>query len=74
MAEQEAINRARQIAQTEGWPWEDPVEVICHKKCILFGSLYWEVFTNANSSVAMSPFVSIRTQETFWEKAIYLAS
>ena len=43
----ELIEIARAAAEGEGWPWQEPVEVMKHRRWILIGALQWEVMTAA---------------------------
>jgi len=43
----ELIEIARAAAESEGWPWQEPVEVMKPRRWILIGSLQWELMTAA---------------------------
>jgi hypothetical protein len=44
--EQEAIERAKQIAEEQGWIWVEPAEAIWHPAWSGSGGK-WEIFSNA---------------------------
>ena len=47
MTESEAIAVAKQIAEHEGWPWDEPVSAVLERRFILLGPKEWTVTTNA---------------------------
>jgi hypothetical protein len=46
MTEAEAIERARRVAEAEGWPWEEQISAMTRKKGLFSNSLYWQVISN----------------------------
>jgi hypothetical protein len=46
MTDVEAIERARRVAQAEGWPWEEPISATTKKKGLFSKSLYWQIISN----------------------------
>ncbi len=46
MSREQAVEIARQIADGEGWPWIEPVEVVAKRKFPLVWRRYWQVTTN----------------------------
>jgi hypothetical protein len=46
MTEAEAIERARQVAEAEGWPWEEPISAITKKKGLFSKLVYWQMISN----------------------------
>lgn len=48
MTQAEVIERARRVAEAEGWPWEEPVSALARKKGLLSKSFYWDIMTNCN--------------------------
>ena len=45
---EEAIAIARRTAHEEGWAWMEPVEAGLQPRVVFFGSLRWEVTSNAS--------------------------
>jgi hypothetical protein len=48
MTQDDAINTARGVAASEGWPWIEPVRARLRRRWLV-GAPYWEVFSNAGS-------------------------
>lgn len=47
MTEQEAIERAKQVAQEQGWGWAEPVLATLYRPWFGFGKGgKWEIFSN----------------------------
>jgi hypothetical protein len=46
MTREEAIQRARAIADAEGWRWEEPVEATSRQRWVFWGPVEWEIVTN----------------------------
>ena len=46
MTEGEVIERARRVAEAEGWPWEEPVSAKARKKGLFSKSYYWDIISN----------------------------
>ncbi len=51
MTREEAIHIAREVAEKEGWPWEEPLWVEEGRRFFLFGRRYWRVTTNTKYAV-----------------------
>lgn len=47
MEPEDAVRIARVVADEQGWPWQEPVEVIRRRSFVFFGAVSWEVRTNA---------------------------
>jgi hypothetical protein len=43
MTEAEVIERARRVAEAEGWPWEEKISARTHRKGLFSKSLYWQI-------------------------------
>lgn len=48
MTEQEAIEIAKKVAETEGWGWIEPVSAHCRRRWF-FGRRVWFIWSNAGS-------------------------
>jgi hypothetical protein len=46
MSEQEAIARAKQVVQEQGWPWVEPAQATLRRAWLGRGGT-WTIFTNA---------------------------
>ena len=44
----EIIEIAKRVVQQEGWPWEEPIEVLRRRRWVLFGAVQWEIMTYAD--------------------------
>jgi hypothetical protein len=49
MTHEEAIRRARALAEERGWDWRDPVRVTETRRFVLFGRKRVTVWSNAHS-------------------------
>lgn len=53
MTKEQALHQAREVARSQGWPWEKPVRVTLLKPWWIFRlfgwkNATWSVFTNTN--------------------------
>jgi hypothetical protein len=48
MIEAEAISKAHEVAQGNGWPWETPIVATRRRRGIFSRKMYWEVRSNAS--------------------------
>ena len=46
ISREEALDRARALADERGWPWREPVEVSRTRSLIVFGRERWLVTTH----------------------------
>ena len=44
----EIIEIAKTAVKQEGWPWEEPIEVLRRRRWVLFGPVHWEIVTFAD--------------------------
>ena len=49
MTKEAAVEKARLVAEGEGWPWQQPIFVQIRRRGIIFGSRFWEVRSNSAS-------------------------
>ena len=47
LALEDAVARARRVAEERGWPWTEPVHVAPRRAYVLFGRASYEIRTNA---------------------------
>jgi hypothetical protein len=46
---EDAIARARRVADERGWPWQEPVHVARRRAYVFFGGVTYEIRTNATT-------------------------
>src|SRR5450432_677605 len=64
ITEFEAVELAREIAASKGWPWEEPIDTIRRRRAWFGRHYYWEVLSNTNCT---GRNVSVAIDETTGE-------
>ncbi len=48
MTTDEVVRLGRTVAEREGWPWLEPIEVSKHRRWWIVGRATWHLVSNAN--------------------------